>query len=163
MGRYYILIVDDEREVLDGVYQDLRSLSGLFDLELAESAVEAIELIDQAKEQGNTLALILCDHVMPGMQGVDLLISLQKDAKTQLAKKILITGQAGLEATIHAVNEAGLDYYVAKPWKANELLAAVIKQLTDFIIRNDENPLAYASVLDKVKIFEAIHEGSSAQ
>lgn len=159
MNTYYILIVDDEREVLDSVYQDLSALSGKFDLELAENAAEADEVIREAKIQGKTLSLILCDHVMPGMKGADFLVSLQKKADTRNAKKILITGQAGLQATILAVNEAGLDYYVAKPWKAAELLHVVIKQLTDFVLQYDANPLNYVSVLDQARIFEAIHAG----
>jgi CheY-like chemotaxis protein len=162
MNPYYILIVDDEREVLDSVHQDLSSLSGKFDLELAENATEAAEVIQQAKDQGRTLILILCDHVMPGIKGVDFLVNLQKQADTKAAKKMLITGQAGLQATIQAVNEAGLDYYVAKPWNPDALRAAVIKQLTDFILQYDENPVDYVAVLDKARIFEAIHEGGSA-
>lgn len=158
MNPYYILIVDDEREVLDSVYQDLSALSARFDLELAENAAEAAEVIQEAKIQGKTLSLILCDHVMPGMKGVDFLVSLQKQEDTKSAKKILITGQAGLQATILAVNEAGLDYYVAKPWKPDELLAVVIKQLTDFVLQYDENPVNYVSVLDQTRIFQAIHD-----
>jgi len=161
MNLYYILIVDDEREVLDSVYQDLSVLSGKFDLELAENAAEAAEVIQEMKNQGKTLSLILCDHVMPGMKGVDFLVSLQKQDDTRPAKKILITGQAGLQATILAVNEAGLDYYVAKPWKADELLKVVVKQLTDFVLQHEENPANYVSVLDQARIFEAIHAGGN--
>jgi len=158
MNQYLILIVDDEREVLDSVYQDLTVFSSKFDIELAENATEAREVISQAQSQGQTLALILCDHVMPGEQGVDFLVSLQQDTSTKQAKKLLITGQAGLQSTIQAVNQASLDYYVAKPWKADELITVVRRQLTDFIIKHDANPIGYIAILDRVKIFEAIHD-----
>lgn len=156
MSRYYILIVDDEREVLDSVYQDLSPLSDKFDLELCENAEEAKEVIEQSTDR--KLALILCDHVMPGILGVDFLISLRAHEDTKASKKLLITGQAGLQATVQAVNQAGLDYYVAKPWQGDKLYNVVCEQLTDFIIEHDEQPVNYASVLDQVKIFEAVHQ-----
>ncbi|MFW7379260.1 MAG: response regulator [Oligoflexus sp.] len=158
MNSYLLLIVDDEREVLDSVYEDLKSFAANFDIELAENATEAREVISQAETQGQSLALILCDHVMPGEKGVDFLVSLQQNPSTKAAKKLLITGQAGLQATIQAVNEAGLDYYVAKPWKPEQLQDIVRKQLTDFVIAHDPKPVSYAAILDRVKIFEFIHE-----
>lgn len=158
MNRYIIVIVDDEREVLDSVYQDLKVFTSKFDVELAENAAEAREVITQAQSQNQHLALILCDHLMPGEQGVDFLVSLRQDENTKRAKKLLITGQAGLQSTIQAVNQAGLDYYVAKPWKPDQLIEVVRQQLTDFIVAHDTNPVDYVAILDKVKIFEAIHE-----
>ncbi len=47
---------------------------------------------------------------------MDFLVELNGDPATRPIRKVLITGQAGLEDTIRAVNEADLDHYIAKPW-----------------------------------------------
>jgi DNA-binding NtrC family response regulator len=158
MNKYTILVVDDEREVLDSVRADLAPLSNRFDIEVAQSADEAQEVIDSFEPEQRKLALILCDHVMPGKQGVDFLIDLHKQDKGRLAKKILLTGQAGLQATIAAVNHGHLDYYLAKPWTADGLVSVVKEQLTTYMIQNESDLASYADILDSARIFEAIYQ-----
>ena len=53
---------------------------------------------------------------------------------TRAARRVLVTGQAGHEDTIRAINEAELDHYVAKPWDPEEFRAVVREQLTDFVL-----------------------------
>lgn len=156
---YLILCVDDEREVLDAVMHDLAPLRSRFELEGAESAEEGIAVIEEWEEEGGQLALILCDHMMPGMQGVDFLIQLNRRSLTKASRKLLLTGQAGLEATICAVNQGGLDYYLAKPWQAEELRRVVREQLTGFVLSQGvEVALGYAALLDSEKVFRAVHD-----
>jgi CheY-like chemotaxis protein len=158
MHPYTILCVDDEREVLDSVVSDLEFFNTHFEIEAAESVAEARSVIDQMAAENTQLALILCDHVMPGTQGVDFLIELNQQEETQKARKVLLTGQAGLEATITAVNRGGLDFYLAKPWTTEQLREVVIDQLTTFIVANEPEMIPYAKILDETKIFSAIHK-----
>lgn len=157
MNKYIILCVDDEREVLDSVLADLDELSQLFDLEGAQSVDEAREFLSEAQQNQQALALILCDHLMPGTKGVDFLIELQQQATYKTAKKVLLTGQAGLEDTVEALNRGGLDFYIAKPWQGDELLAHVQELLTDYILDQEKDLMHYARALDAEKIFSAIH------
>ncbi|PID41373.1 MAG: hypothetical protein CSB48_14820 [Proteobacteria bacterium] len=158
MNTYVILCVDDEREVLDSVMHDLEPLGSHFIIEGAESAPEAREVIAELEAEGRVLALILCDHVMPEVKGVDFLIELNENPHTKVTRKVLLTGQAGLESTIEAVNRGGLDYYIAKPWDATKLLETVVDQLTTFVIANEEDLIAYSGILDSERLFEAIHQ-----
>lgn len=160
MNEYVILCVDDEQEVLNSLVADLECLSARFDIELAESADDAKAIIEELQQQDQSLALVLCDHMMPGMMGVDLLIELSQQPYTDETKKLLITGQAALQDTIRAVNQAGLDHYIAKPWDKADLLKTVIKHLTDYILEYDEQPYAYADILDSERIFASIHQNS---
>ncbi|MDO6524273.1 response regulator [Motilimonas sp. 1_MG-2023] len=157
MNKYVLLCVDDEREVLDSVLADLDTLGDLFDIEAAQSVEEARELLTEMQQNQQQLALILCDHMMPGTQGVDFLVELNQDKTHKAAKKLLLTGQAGLEATVEAVNHGGLDFYIAKPWQGDELVAHVQELLTDFILENEPDLMRYARGLDAEKIFSAIH------
>ncbi len=157
MNKYTILIVDDEREVLDSSAQDLEPLSSKFDIEIAESAEEAEQLIDALENEKRVLALILCDHVMPGEKGVDFLIKLHNKDSTKHSKKLLLTGQAGHSDTIKAINQGHLDYYIAKPWTAEELVKIVKDQLTSFIIARETDLANYTDVLDATRLYEAIY------
>ncbi|MGR5192830.1 response regulator [Vibrio rotiferianus] len=158
MSKYLILCVDDEREVLDSVLQDLAVFEDSFVIEGAESVTEAKEVIAEMKEDGVKLALILCDHIMPEQTGISFLIELNQDDDTRVARKVLLTGQAGLEDTVEAVNHASLDYYIAKPWRGDELRSALVQQLTTFMIQHDDNLLSWVSVLDSEAILNAMSE-----
>jgi len=148
----YILVVEDELEVMDALVADLESFEKLFPVETANTAEEAEEVIQQILDEGNFLGLILCDHVLPGKKGVDLLVELQQEQNTNSIKKVLVTGQAGLEETVEAVNKANLSHYIAKPWTKEELHQVVVKQLTGFVIDNKLNPLPYMSMLDAERL-----------
>ncbi|MFM2657062.1 response regulator [Vibrio owensii] len=156
MTKYLILCVDDEREVLDSVLQDLMPFEDNFVLEGAESVTEAKKVIEEMAEDGIQLTLILCDHIMPEQTGISFLIELSQNDDTKSARKVLLTGQAGLEDTVEAVNHASLDYYIAKPWKGEELREAIISQLTAFMIENDDNLLSWTSILDAEAILNAM-------
>lgn len=156
MNKYLILCVDDEREVLDSVIQDLDCFEEYFLLEAAESVQEAKQLIDECNQQDIKLALIVCDHIMPDQTGIQFLIELNEQPDTAATRKLLLTGQAGLEDTVEAVNHSSLDFYIAKPWRGDELRQAVKQQLTTYIIENEQDLIPWAAGLDTEKIFEAV-------
>ncbi len=56
MTKYLILCVDDEREVLDSVLQDLIPFEDNFVVEGAESVTEAKQVIEEMAEDGIQLA-----------------------------------------------------------------------------------------------------------
>lgn len=158
MNKYLILCVDDEREVLDSVLHDLSDLEEYFIIEAAESVDEAKEVLADTIADHIPLALILCDHIMPGEKGVDFLIELKQQSETALARKVLLTGQAGLEETIQAVNNASLDYYISKPWDGDKLREIVIDQLTTYIIDNEKELMPWARILDTGRIMTALSD-----
>ena len=58
-----------------------------------------------------------------------MLVAMTDDERTAAARKVLVTGQADQDDTIRAVNEAGLDHYIAKPWDPAHLQATVRAQI----------------------------------
>lgn len=84
--------------------------------------------------------------------GVDLLVHLHADHDTAGVRKVLATGQADHDDTIRAVNEAGLDHYIAKPWDPEDLLTVVREQLTAFVIDQDLDPLPHLAVLAAAEV-----------
>ncbi|PMH46654.1 hypothetical protein BCU68_01060 [Vibrio sp. 10N.286.49.B3] len=155
MNKYLILCVDDEREILDCVLHDLARFESHFILEGAQSVHEAKSIIAECAEDGIELALILCDHIMPGETGIDFLIELSESTATQDTRKVLLTGQAGLEETVEAVNHASLDFYLSKPWDGEALCNIITAQLSQYVISHDSQLLSWVSILDSEAILNA--------
>jgi DNA-binding NtrC family response regulator len=161
MADIYILCVEDEPEVLDVIVRDLGELEEVFPIEMAVSAEEARGIIKEIEQQGDKLGIAICDHIMPGDKGVDLMIEMQKQEFTERSRKILLTGQAGLEATVEAVNNARLNRYIAKPWNPENLLQVVKDELTTYVIEQEKDLLPYMGVLDARRLQEAIRARGS--
>ncbi|WP_165310985.1 response regulator [Vibrio ziniensis] len=158
MNKFMILCVDDEREVLDSVIQDIDCFEEHFIIEAAQSVSEAKSVIEDYRKQEVYLALILCDHIMPEQTGISFLIELNDEVDTAKTRKVLLTGQAGLNDTVEAVNHASLDFFIAKPWMGDQLRQAVKDQLTQYVIENDKDLMPWVKVLDTEKILKAISE-----
>ncbi|WP_087017353.1 response regulator [Thaumasiovibrio subtropicus] len=162
MNKYLILCIDDEREVLDSVLNDLGEFESHFAIEACESVEEAREVLQEYQQEGTPLALALCDHIMPDVTGVEFLISLTDHDSTRPARKLLLTGQAGLEETVEAVNHASLDYFIAKPWKKEQLQSVITEQLTTYIIENEKELMPWIQVLDAERILKAMSDNRTS-
>lgn len=160
-SKIYILVVEDEPEVLDAIVRDITIFESQFVIEMADTAEEAREIIQSILDDGDQIALILCDHVLPGDNGVELLVEMQNDPQTESTQKVLITGQAGLDETVRAVNEADLKHYIAKPWEKEKLIEIARNQLTDYVLEHVSNPMPFMAVLDGKRIAEQIRKGKS--
>jgi len=124
MPKAAILCVDDERIVLDSLkYQLSRAFKGEYTCEFAESAGEAMEIIDEFSEDGVDLLVIISDWLMPVMRGDELLIRVHR--KFPKIVKIMLTGQADPAAIERARREAALFRCLNKPWERDELIATI--------------------------------------
>lgn len=145
---YLIICVEDEPDVLDAVLRDLQSLESHFLIEGFSSADSVRDFLTASTADTLKPALFICDHMMPGTTGVDFLVEVERFGLANGAKKMLLTGQAGLQDTVKAVNLGHLDFYLAKPWSKQSLLDAVQGLLIAFIRDNEVNPIPYMTVLD---------------
>ena len=108
-----ILVVDDERAILDTVEILLRGEG--FDASVAQSGREALERFDDIAPD-----IVVTDIRMPGVTGLDLLEAVrQRDPEIPV---ILMTAQASLQSAVKAVNQ-GAFYYLQKPFSNAELVA----------------------------------------
>ena len=119
MAKPVLLTVDDDREVLRAIERDLRRKYGSdYRVLRAGSGQEALEIVRELKIRNNSIALFLIDQRMPGMSGIDFLaqaITLFPDTK-----RVLLTAYADTDAAIAAINEAGINHYLLKPWDPPE-------------------------------------------
>jgi DNA-binding NtrC family response regulator len=112
-ARARVLIIDDERSILDTVQVLLRGEG--FDVVTAQSARDALQRISDIAPD-----IVLTDIRMPGMTGLEVLASMRAhDAEVPV---ILMTAQASLQSAVQAVNE-GAFYYLQKPFSNAEMVA----------------------------------------
>ena len=131
MAKPVLLTVDDDPEVLRAVERDLRRrYASDYRVLRAESGQEALTIVRELKVRNNAIALFLIDQRMPGMSGVEFLtevITLFPDAK-----RVLLTAYADTDAAIAAINDAGVDHYLLKPWHPpDENLYPVLDELLE--------------------------------
>lgn len=155
MEKINIICVDDQREVLDAVVRDLQPLSEWFTIEECESADECLELLEELDDQGEHIALVISDHVMPGKSGVDMLSEIASDNRYRHTRKILLTGLASHQDTIHAINEAGVDRYFEKAWDAKELLKTCKSLVTKFVLDEGIDYQSMMGVLDVQTLYQS--------
>ncbi|MCJ7544078.1 MAG: HD domain-containing protein [Phycisphaerae bacterium] len=127
---YSVLCVDDDLEFLASLRRLLVPAAQhpfrqfTLDFHVTSSPMEALA---SAGQMASPLAVVVCDQVMPQMQGMDLLHRLKETHPA--AKRVLLTGYAGIESAIRAVNEQLLDKYLTKPVENPTEFVAVIKDL----------------------------------
>ena len=162
MGELVILVVEDEAEVRAAMVRDLEPFGSVVRVDEADSVDDALAALADADAAGDSVGLVLADHRLPGQSGVDMLVSLHDDDTHRSAKKVLITGQAEHADTIRAVNHANLDHYIAKPWANDELVAVTRDLLTDYVVEQKLDPLAYLQVLDSTRLLAAYSDNGRA-
>ena len=84
----------------------------------AESGKGALDLLHRLQQRNDAVALMVVDHRMPQMNGVEML----KEAIKLYpgAKRTLLTAYADTDAAIKAINEVQLHHYLLKPWDPPE-------------------------------------------
>ena len=131
MAKPIILTVDDDPAVSQAITRDLRSrYAGRYRIIRATSAAEGLQSLEALAGRDLPVALIVSDHRMPGMTGIELLE--RSRAITPGAKRVLLTAYADTDVAIKAINDIGLDHYLLKPWSPpDERLYPMLDDLLD--------------------------------
>ena len=119
MARPIILTVDDDVTVSQAITRDLRSrYADRYRIVRATSGAEALATLDELAQRDLQVALIVSDHRMPEMTGIELLD--RSRPITPGTKRVLLTAYADTDVAIKAINDIGLDHYLMKPWAPPE-------------------------------------------
>jgi response regulator RpfG family c-di-GMP phosphodiesterase len=111
-----ILFVDDEPNVLEGIKRVLRKQGNL---QVATSAADGLRVLS---EEG-PFALVVSDMRMPIMNGAQFLAQVREQSPDTV--RMILSGQADLQATIAAVNDGHIYRFLSKPCPSELLLGAV--------------------------------------
>ena len=147
-----IICVDDETNVLRSLRAELQEAMGNdYLIEIAEGGEEALELVEELLENAYEIPLMISDYVMPGIKGDELLK--QVHILSPKTIKIMLTGQADLEAVGRAINYAKLYRYIAKPWEPEDLRLTVTEAIYSYI--QDKNLALQNNKLQQLNLEQA--------
>ncbi|MGH1479108.1 MAG: HD domain-containing phosphohydrolase [Geminicoccales bacterium] len=138
-----ILIIDDERNLLNGIR---RQLHKRFDLVLAEGGEEGIALL---RERG-PFAVVVCDMNMPGKTGVEVLADIAEISPDTV--RIMLTGQTDLETAMTAVNQGNIFRFFTKPYPAEMLAAGLEAGLEQYRLITAERDLLNKTLSGSIKV-----------
>ncbi len=113
-----ILIVEDNSDVREFIKNSLLNDYRIIE---AGNGKEALEMIDQEEPD-----LIICDVMMPVMDGLEFTKKLKSDIQICHIPVILLTARSSQEEKIEGL-ETGADSYMPKPFNSNHLLVRVRK------------------------------------
>ena len=116
MSKQRILFVDDEPMVLQGLQRILRPFRDEWDMEFAESAAKALELMVL-----HPFDVIVSDMRMPGTNGAELLKEVMRRFPTTV--RLVLSGHADQELVAQCVGVA--HQYISKPCDPEQLKAMV--------------------------------------
>lgn len=121
MPKKAILCVDDEKIVLLSLRDQLtHNFGDRYTYEFAESADEALEVIEELNEDDVKILVIVSDWLMPNMKGDEFLIKVHEQFPDIVT--VLLTGQADDEAIERTRTHAKLHGYIPKPWEESTLI-----------------------------------------
>lgn len=113
----YIMAVDDDLEVLETLGRVLER--ELYDVSLASSAQEALELLEN-----RTPDILILDIMMPGMDGITMCRRLRNDSRFMALPILFLTAKGSTDDIVDGL-DAGADDYVIKPFELAELRARI--------------------------------------
>ncbi|OQX80836.1 MAG: hypothetical protein B6D56_03955 [Candidatus Omnitrophica bacterium 4484_70.1] len=123
MDKERILVVDDEPHILSSLKRVLEEENR--EIITAESAEKAWQALKEKGEVG----IVICDHRLPNMNGVDFLVKVKRLYPDTI--RILITGYPELSTAVEAINKAHIWRYILKPIEV-ENLKILVKQAFDY-------------------------------
>ncbi|MCG8592463.1 MAG: ATP-binding protein [Proteobacteria bacterium] len=141
LREFPILYVDDEVENLRIFELAFRRE---FSILTASSGEEGLRILNE-----NPVAVVLSDHRMPGMTGVEVLSrAAELDPKTM---RLLITAYGDAETLSGAINEGAIYRYIPKPWEPRGLRQALRDAIEIYEIDRERDSLvAELSLLNRV-------------
>ncbi|MFP4300118.1 MAG: PAS domain S-box protein [Spirulinaceae cyanobacterium] len=127
-----ILCVDDEVVILDSLKRLLRKAIGKgYLIEVAENGQEALELTHELMAEGYEIQVTIADYIMPKIKGDELLRRIHEISPKTM--KIMLTGQADIDAVGNAIKYANLYRYIAKPWQNDDLGLTVKEAINSYL------------------------------
>ncbi len=123
-----VLFVDDEPNILKAIRRLFRGES--LTLHTVDSGEAALEIMDKFPAH-----VIVSDHRMPGMSGVDLLARVRERWPDVI--RILVTGNSEMSIAVEAVNRGEIFRLLTKPWSDDEIRSTVKEALDLYLLKGE--------------------------
>jgi signal transduction histidine kinase len=144
MSTYNILLVDDEVSNLNALERTLKREYGIFS---ATNGKDALSIMEQ-----NHIDLIIADHRMPGMTGVEFLEKAWRRHPDTI--RIILTAYTDQKLLMDAVNTVHAHGYLTKPWDPEEIKAIIRRwQVSQAAQKRLEAEILKAQELESYSVF----------
>src|SRR4029079_5383797 len=120
MGKSQLLLVDDEPNLTSALVRSLDRKQ--FEIFTADSAQQGLMIL-----AGNEIDVVVSDERMPGMTGSQFLSEVRKKWPNTI--RMILSGQADLEAAVRAINEGEVYRFLLKPCHPQELQMTILQGL----------------------------------
>ncbi|MFT3934531.1 MAG: response regulator [Chitinophagaceae bacterium] len=120
-----VMVIDDNItncELLQGIFAWLR-----IDCTVCQSGYEALTLLQQWNAAGKTPDLIITDHQMPGMDGIELVSAIKKMLPGPAEPFIMMLSSLEKDMVQAEAEKIGIHQFLSKPVKLNELVTLLAK------------------------------------
>ncbi len=114
--RVHILFVDDEDLLLRSLRRTLRATP--WQLTFVNDPRQVVQIVGEQK-----VDVVVSDHTMPGMSGVDLLAALRLEHEPVV--RMMMTGHSDRALALRAINEGHVFRFIEKPWSEGTLHLAL--------------------------------------
>lgn len=120
MEKLKIMLADDNRWFLDYLVSIVDAQPNLKVVALADDGAAVLEQLDSIP----SIDILICDLVMPRMDGISLLKHLKEHAHPPI-KHILVMSAMVNEKILNTVSQLGGDFFLMKPFEPSALLQAI--------------------------------------
>jgi response regulator RpfG family c-di-GMP phosphodiesterase len=138
-----VLLVDDDVNIL-AAYR--RVLRGKLELSVAESGKEALTIL----KRSDPFAVIVSDYRMPEMDGIEILARARELCPDTV--RIMLTGQADMQAAIDAINQGNIFRFLTKPCPSEIFLKQVYAGMEQYRLIHAERELLDQTLKGSIKV-----------
>ncbi len=142
-----ILCVDDDSNILDGYKRQLRK-----EFEV-DTAIGPEQGLRKVTEQG-PYAVVVSDLQMPGMNGIEFLAQVRAHEPDTV--RMLLTGNAELQATIDAINQGQIFRFLTKPCTSEALASAITAGLAQHRLITSERELLEQTLSGSIGVLSEV-------
>ena|SRR5579859_1935921 len=112
-----LVVIDDDADIRTML---IRALGKMYTIYEAQDGAQAMEILDAIPAPDG----IVCDVMMPRLDGVELAKILRKDKVLQRVPILFLTAKGGAMDVIAGIN-AGARHYVTKPFKIADVVTKI--------------------------------------
>jgi two-component system, probable response regulator PhcQ len=146
-----ILLVDDEPNVTDALKRAFRREP--YELLTATSALAAQQILERQH-----VDVVVSDEQMPGMSGSEFLSSVRKQFSHTI--RMILSGQASLEAAVRAINEGEVYRFFLKPCNPTDLIFTIQQALAHKRLEEQSRRLLHKYQKQAALLAKLNHSGS---
>lgn len=135
-----ILVIEDDANIRESLVELLEMKS--YDLLSADNGKDGLRLAME-----NSPDLVLCDVMMPGLNGYEVVEAIRKDDRLAKIPFIFLSAKA-MDSDIEYGKKLGANSYLTKPFRAQDLFTVV-----DDLLKNDSGGgFGPGKVIDRVEL-----------